>query len=229
MTEFTHIERCPSCGEERFLCQVDDDRAWCECVCTSCRFEGEGLSLIRDPFKLDVSRRMAGLPGRYQYVAIDIKHNGDEGHPRWISVGLVAEDGREFYAELSDTWEPSDCTEAVTAEVLPNLEGWDCLMTLAELRPALDTWLRAIGDAVVLLGGSLLERGFINDVFGGRDHCPASLIALRWGHSRVVPRLEQLRHQQGLRQHHALDEARARGEIWRMALAETGNDFVSGF
>jgi len=33
-----------------------------------------------------------------------------DDEPKLISIGLVAEDGREFYAELLDTWDISDCS-----------------------------------------------------------------------------------------------------------------------
>jgi hypothetical protein len=38
-----------------------------------------------------------------------------------ISIGVVAEDGREFYAVLSDGWDESHASDWVRAHVLPNL------------------------------------------------------------------------------------------------------------
>lgn len=44
--------------------------------------------------------------------------------PRLISIGLVSEDGeRTFYAELSDTHVPSDCSDFAREAALPHLEG----------------------------------------------------------------------------------------------------------
>jgi hypothetical protein len=40
---------------------------------------------------------------------------------RLIGIGLISEDGREFYAELSDTYEIKDCCDFVQEEVLPHL------------------------------------------------------------------------------------------------------------
>ena len=40
-----------------------------------------------------------------------------------ISIGLVAEDGRMFYAELSDTYLLKDCGDFAREVVLPLLEG----------------------------------------------------------------------------------------------------------
>ncbi|MDP1872049.1 MAG: hypothetical protein Q8K61_10550 [Gallionella sp.] len=44
--------------------------------------------------------------------------------PKLISIGLISEDGtREFYAELSDTYQPTDCSAFVHEAVLPHLQG----------------------------------------------------------------------------------------------------------
>lgn len=40
-----------------------------------------------------------------------------------ISLALVAEDGREFYVELLDTWQEEDCSDFVKEIVLPQLWG----------------------------------------------------------------------------------------------------------
>lgn len=56
-----------------------------------------------------------------------------DGVRKLISIGCVAQDGREFYAELSDTWHPFNCSDFVVATVLPLLQGGECLMTEAEL------------------------------------------------------------------------------------------------
>ena len=40
-----------------------------------------------------------------------------------ISLALVAEDGREFYVELIDTWREEDCSDFVLEIVLPQLWG----------------------------------------------------------------------------------------------------------
>ncbi len=46
---------------------------------------------------------------------LDTEYTGfGQPHPKLISLALVAEDGRrEFYIELTDTWQVEDCTEFV--------------------------------------------------------------------------------------------------------------------
>lgn len=51
-----------------------------------------------------------------------------------ISLALVAEDGREFYVELLDTWHTEDCSDFVKEIVLPQL--WVVTITVLFLRPA---------------------------------------------------------------------------------------------
>lgn len=56
-----------------------------------------------------------------------------------ISIAIVAEDGREFYAEVSD-FDPSLANEWVSLNVLPHLTGQN-RMPLAEIGPAIRAWV----------------------------------------------------------------------------------------
>lgn len=63
-----------------------------------------------------------------------------------ISIGIVTEDGREFYAERTD-YDESACSDFVRAAVLPQLgkETGAIVGTAAEIREALLTWLSQVG------------------------------------------------------------------------------------
>lgn len=53
--------------------------------------------------------------------------------PKLISIGLISEDGaREFYAELSDNYQLSDCSAFVHEAALPHLQGGDALMSMGD-------------------------------------------------------------------------------------------------
>lgn len=67
-----------------------------------------------------------------------------------ISIGLVAETGETFYAELSDTYTVDDCSDFVIEHVLPQLDGGKALMTFTELKTRLYNWLEARGEPVTL-------------------------------------------------------------------------------
>ncbi|MFJ1338259.1 hypothetical protein ACIKP7_08995 [Pseudomonas caricapapayae] len=73
-----------------------------------------------------------------------------------ISLALVAEDGREFYVELLDSWREEDCSEFVKEIVLPQLWGGKYTMPIIEARSALlrflatyDEELNAATDAPI--------------------------------------------------------------------------------
>lgn len=67
-----------------------------------------------------------------------------------ISIGMVAETGDSFYAELSDTYTVEDCSDFVIEHVLPLLEGKNALMTFKELQSQLHNWLEALREPVTL-------------------------------------------------------------------------------
>lgn len=57
-----------------------------------------------------------------------------------ISIALVDEDENYFYAELSDTYELSDCSDFVKSDVLPCLKN-SHKMTHAECSFAIANWI----------------------------------------------------------------------------------------
>ena len=63
-----------------------------------------------------------------------------------ISLALVAEDGREFYAELLDTWREEDCSEFVVEVVLPQLWGGSYALPVIDARAAVLKFLAAFDE-----------------------------------------------------------------------------------
>ena len=73
-----------------------------------------------------------------------------------ISLALVAEDGREFYVELQDTWQADDCSDFVKEVVIPQLWGGECVRPIIRARSELlrflatyDEELEVVTDAPV--------------------------------------------------------------------------------
>ena len=60
---------------------------------------------------------------------------------RLISLALVAESGQEFYVELLDTYDVTDCSEFVIEHVLPQLNPSDYGQTLVVARASLSGYL----------------------------------------------------------------------------------------
>ena len=54
---------------------------------------------------------------------IDTEFAESPGQLDLISIGIACEDGRTYYAEMEDGWNPARCNEWVRANVLPSLTG----------------------------------------------------------------------------------------------------------
>lgn len=90
--------------------------------------------------------------------------------PDLISIGLVAEDGREFYAERTD-YRRAECNDFVRATVLPLLgrvPGAACR------RPALTRrlrqWLEALPEPAIIVFDYELDWLLLADACLGREH-----------------------------------------------------------
>lgn len=81
--------------------------------------------------------------------------------PRMISIGLVSEDGQhEFYAELSAECYMEKVTPWVRVNVLPLLDGGECVMQPDELRQRLAEWIGALGDVRIVTDAPDLDFAF---------------------------------------------------------------------
>ena len=143
--------------------------------------------------------------------------------PRLISIGLVSEDGREFYAELSDTYVPKDCGAFTQEGVLPLLQGGDALMTSDTLTLRLGNWLESFDQPVKLSTDSISwDWPWIPELFSipgtwpeNLDGKPAllhDLIESNFSELLVEKVFEN--HVPKLRRHHALDDAKANRLAW---------------
>ena len=131
-----------------------------------------------------------------------------------ISIGLVAEDRREFYAECTD-FDRRKCSNFVVLEVLPQLGAPGVLrLQRADLRAAVPDWLSTIPNpefAVDYDGDlKLLARLLEPDV-------PAGLVITNIYKQVDKRALEDYFQDHDLTRHHALHDARA-----LRAAAQTG-------
>lgn len=126
--------------------------------------------------------------------------------PELISIGMVADDNREFYAECTD-FDPSRCSNFVTLEVLPRLGAPDTtrLNRIALKRAAL-TWLATIPQPEIAVdydGDWKLLRALL-----GSD-VPARLTAINVWKDVAAGKIERFFLLNDVPQHHALYDARA--------------------
>ncbi len=71
--------------------------------------------------------------------------------PKLISIGCVSDNGKEFYAELSDTYQVSDCSDFVIWIVLPLLDRGDVMLLEAQAASRLKAWVESFGKEVVFM------------------------------------------------------------------------------
>lgn len=149
--------------------------------------------------------------------------------PRLISIGLVAEDGREFYAELSDTYLPAKCNPFVQEGVLPLLQGGQALMAMNELTLRLGNWLEGFEQPVKLSTDSeSWDWPWICEIFEITGTWPENLdrrpflLAKNYlnDYDQFVNAMEK-GFAGGLRRHHALDDAKAN----RLGWLASGSDY----
>ncbi len=74
--------------------------------------------------------------------------HADNGPIRLISAAFVAENGQEFYFELTDNYEEIDCSEFVLENVLPYLDHSKFGLTKAEAALKLKAWCESLGEPI---------------------------------------------------------------------------------
>ena len=146
---------------------------------------------------------------------------------RLISIGLIAEDGREFYAELSDTYQPHQCGDFSREFVLPLLDGGVARMPMHELTLRLGNWLEGFEQSVQLATDSLAwDWPWIQRIFETSGTWPENLagqpliLLFDADVGEAFVNAVEAAFLTGLRQHHALDDARANRLGW---IAAGGN------
>ncbi|HUX62224.1 hypothetical protein [Sulfuricella sp.] len=152
-----------------------------------------------------------------------------------IRIGLIDETGeRTFYAELSDTYRLADVGDFAREAVLPQLEGGAALMTMDDLRERLKVWLEAFDWPVRLATDSLSwDWPWIQEIFTdynvnydsphARDSWPFNLDGkpLILTQDQAFNQAVERAFAEGLRRHHALDDAKANRLAWIAIAGDT--------
>ena len=89
------------------------------------------------------------------------------GHRYLISIGCAAQNGSEWYAEATDTWDESLCSMFTIENVLPHLQGGDSQMRVEELATQLKAWIEGISDSHVRFysDAPLFDWPFLEEIF----------------------------------------------------------------
>lgn len=150
-----------------------------------------------------------------------------------ISIGLVAEDGREFYAELQDTYHHGMCSDFVIKVVLPLLDGGDCKMMEAQVAVRMKEFVESLGDeeVVFISDAPRYDWRYVEYIFQFYGMWPKNLRRRCSAPSFDLPR-QSHRFNDGLasywkthaaRQHHALVDARSLAFAWKYAMKKWGH------
>lgn len=133
-----------------------------------------------------------------------------------ISIGLVAEDGHEFYAERND-YRREDCNDFVVSGVLPLLQRVPNAQCSAEqLTFRLREWFESLGETVTLVfdyfaDWELLADALLGDVY----QLPPTNVGEKWllpqeiVSDPIFQRALMVTYSSDLPPHHALADARA--------------------
>lgn len=149
------------------------------------------------------------------------------GHRYLISIGCVAQDGREFYAELTDTWDEHLCSLFVIDTVLPLLQGGDCRMGVTEMAARLKIWIEGLTEKEVILRSDAptIDWPFIQEIFdhnGWPKNLRKKCGAIQFEESRQFHRynlgMQSYWQDKIARQHHALEDARSLASAWKFAV-----------
>lgn len=149
-------------------------------------------------------------------------------NPKLMSIALVTEDGKQsFYAELTDTYTQSDCSEFVIETVLPLLDAKELSlpenggysnvhskMTFSQCSEHLKRWIEYLDDKVVIFNDAphydfmlLTELLYDNWPAQLRKKCHQITAKTIEAQSRYEKATEE-ELKKGYREHHALDDAK---------------------
>ena len=149
------------------------------------------------------------------------------GIRRLISIGCIAQNGSEFYAELSDTYHEGLCSEWVIRNVLPLLQGGECRMSEADLAVRLKKWVEALDKEVIFRSDSPgVDWPWVEQLFTFYGCWPKNMKrnpgAMSFDENRQHHRfnvgLQSFWKDNITRQHHALVDARSLLFAWKFAI-----------
>lgn len=150
------------------------------------------------------------------------------GYPFLISIGCVASDGREFYAEVDGGWNEGLCSDFVIQTVLPLLQGGTCLAKEAGLANNLKDWIESLTDNQVILRSDCpsFDWVWVEQLFQFYGCWPRNLRrkcgTIYFNHDYQINRYQAALGDywkvNAARRHHALVDAKSLLFAWRAAI-----------
>lgn len=150
-------------------------------------------------------------------VFIDTEFTGFESGARLISLGMVAEDDREFYVQSRD-WALDDCSSFVLEVVLPLLS--DDYLPLREAGAATKRWIESLGRETILVtdsiewDGLMLTMAFEECGWPTNARARLGYLSFEAAPGTIFEKERVCRLLEGRREHHALDDAKVTKEAY---------------
>lgn len=145
--------------------------------------------------------------------------------PELISVGLIGESGKLFYAENAE-FDESECTTFVLDEVLPHLQGGEYLMQYEDLAKRLKSWIESFGKPVLLVSDAPnFDWPYLSEMFVAYSY-PNNLV--KYGADEITfdnqaqllrfkLHLKEIEKGVDFKKHHALEDAKANRDAFAFA------------
>lgn len=157
-------------------------------------------------------------------IILDCEFTQLNASSKLISLALVAEDGRELYVELTDSYIISDCSDFVIEHVLPQLDLEACGCTVAEAKTMLAQFIGGFGEVVQICSDApdwdwefFCEMMYVDGKWPGNvRNQPGNLIQML--NEKIQDDGQDLEDQPEL-PHHALLDARQLAHIYRSVIA----------
>ena len=174
---------------------------------------------------------MTRTPEKPLLLFLDTEFTNLDEPRHLISLGLVAETGEKFYAELTDGWQLKDCSPFVWKNILPLLEEGAAQMDRATAADSLARWIssfkrpvRIVSDAKEFdwpLLQTLLEGCWPANLLPGCISFHTSFFAIDFTNQLELERQRYFFNRRRITgrmlEHHALYDAQALRRQWRLA------------
>lgn len=108
-------------------------------------------------------------------VFFDTEFTGLHQGTTLISIGLIDENGRSFYAELMD-YDRAQCDDWINDNVIAHLTG-EHLVTTRKLKKQLEDWFMFYAPGAVQMWSDCLAYDWVlfNQIFGGAFKIPKAI------------------------------------------------------
>lgn len=148
---------------------------------------------------------------------------------RLISIALVSEDGRSFYAELPPDGYIKTCSDFVKSTVLPLLRGGDAEAEPTALVISLREWLSQFDFVEIVTDAPSWDFPFLRAAIDeGNRGWPRNVATGAVLFSPSETSLQTFFSAPERHQHHALDDALALREAWLSKVSDRSGSSLQG-